>query len=103
MEPAIDREHMAPIDCDLIKKKHTHTPSIPTESQGFSICGVVDQDSTMVLLYWPLLSVYYTHINTHQSHVAQPGVALKIQPKCPHVVEVPASVENHDQTNISVT
>jgi hypothetical protein len=29
---------------------------------------------------------------THQSHVAQSGVSLKIQPKCPQVVEVPAWV-----------
>jgi hypothetical protein len=40
----------------------------------------------------PLSSVHYTHINTHQSHVAQSAVALKIQPQCPHVVEVPARV-----------
>jgi hypothetical protein len=36
----------------------------------------------------PLLSLHYTHINAHQSHVAQSAMAVKIQPKCPHVVEI---------------
>ena len=40
----------------------------------------------------PLSSVHYTHIKHTPSHVAQSGVALKIEPKCPRVVEVPAGM-----------
>ena len=40
-----------PIDCDLHKKKHTHTH----RKSGFAIRGFVDQDPTMAVLAMAIL------------------------------------------------